>query len=505
MPTVTLLGSGRVAHDQALTTVFQLDPRARHEDQASAPHRVLIVVQNLPVPFDRRVWLEATTLTRAGYEVSVICPKAKGFTRSFEVLEDVHIHRYWLPVDAQGPLGFVAEFVWCFLRTAMKSVRVAVAGRGFDVLHVCNPPETYWPLGRFWKLFGKRFLFDHHDLSPEMYQAKFGATGGLAVTGLRYLERKTFETADLVITTNQSHQRIAVERGGMASTDVYVVRSGPDLERLTVTRTGPGLAQGQAQPDRLPRRDLHAGRGGPSGAGVKLLRDDLGRDDFHCVLVGGGPHQPSIKAYTEELGVADLCTFTGRVSDDELCRILSSADLGVDPDPKNDWSDKSTMNKIMEYMFFGLPVVAYELTEHGVSAGPAALFAEPNCERALAGCISELLDDPGRRRCMGEAGRERVRSALSWEHSAPVLLAAYSRLRPRQPPDQREHAMSRQLGGAAACRFCGGPSATPSSTSGCHRSARATCEPISSTRSSPSIHSTSRSAGAVGWSRSSST
>ena len=136
---------------------------------AGRPRRVLIVVQNLPVPFDRRVWLEATTLARAGYQVSVICPKAKGFNRSFEVLEDVHIHRYALPVDAQGALGFVAEFLWCFLRTAMKSVRVAVAGRGFDVLHVCNPPETYWPLGRFWKLFGKRFLFDHHDLSPEMY------------------------------------------------------------------------------------------------------------------------------------------------------------------------------------------------------------------------------------------------------------------------------------------------------------------------------------------------
>ena len=147
---------------------------------AGRPRRVLIVVQNLPVPFDRRVWLEATTLARAGYRVSVICPKAKGFTRSFEVLEDVHIYRYGLPVDAQGALGFVAEFLWCFVRTAMKSVRVAVTGRGFDVLHVCNPPETYWPLGRFWKRLGRRFLFDHHDLSPEMFQVKFGAEGGPA-------------------------------------------------------------------------------------------------------------------------------------------------------------------------------------------------------------------------------------------------------------------------------------------------------------------------------------
>jgi glycosyltransferase involved in cell wall biosynthesis len=167
---------------------------------------------------------------------------------------------------------------------------------------------------------------------------------------------------------------------------------------------------------------------------VKLLRDEPGRDDIHCVLVGGGPHQPSIKAYAEELGVADLCTFTGRVSDDDLCRILSSADLGVDPDPRNAWSDKSTMNKIMEYLFFGLPVVGYDLTENRVSAGQAALFATPNREADLARRIAELLDDPDRRREMGRVGQERVRSVLAWEHSAPVLLAAYDRLWPDGQP-----------------------------------------------------------------------
>jgi glycosyltransferase involved in cell wall biosynthesis len=401
---------------------------------AGRRRRALIVVQNLPVPFDRRVWLEATTLAKAGYLVSVICPKAKGFTRSFEVLEDVHIHRYGLPVDAQGALGFLAEFIWCFVRTAMKTVRVTVAGRGFDVLHVCNPPETYWPLARFWKLFGKRFLFDHHDLSPEMYQAKFGSPGGLAVAGLRYLERKTFQAADLVVTTNESHKRIAIERGGVARGDVYVVRSGPDLRRLTVHPPDPAWRNGKRHLlvylGEICKQDGvdHLVRA------LKLLRDELGRRDVHLVLVGGGPHQPSIKAYAEELGVAELCTFTGRVSDDDLCRILSSADVGVDPDPKNPWSDKSTMNKIMEYQFFGLPIVGYDLTENRVSAGRAAVFAEPNREGELARCIAELLDDPALRREMGREGQERVRSVLAWEHSAPVLLAAYDRLWPDGEP-----------------------------------------------------------------------
>jgi glycosyltransferase involved in cell wall biosynthesis len=209
------------------------------------PRRALIIVQNLPVPFDRRVWLEATTLAEAGYLVSVISPKAKGYTASFEVLEDVHIYRYELPVEAQGAAGFVIEFLWCFLRTTMKTARVALRGRGFDVLHVCNPPEIYWPLARFCKLFGRRFLFDHHDLSPEMYQAKFGGSGGLALAGLRWLERQTFRAADLVVTTNESHKRVAVERGGVSPRNVYVVRSGPDLARLSVYAPDPALRRGR--------------------------------------------------------------------------------------------------------------------------------------------------------------------------------------------------------------------------------------------------------------------
>jgi len=394
--------------------------------------RVLIIVQNLPVPFDRRVWLEATSLREAGYEVSVICPKGKGHDASYEELEGVEIHRYGLPVEASGTLGFLFEFAWCFLRTSMKSARVAWRGPCFDVIHACNPPDTYWLLARFWRMFGVKFVFDHHDLCPEMYEAKFGERKGFLYSALRFLERMTYRTADVSLATNESYRRAAIDRGGMPEDRVFVVRSGPDLEKFT----------------RYPRDETwHAGREHllvylgemcvQDGVdylvrALRHLRDDLGRDDFHCVLVGGGPHQAAIRKYAAEQNVDDLTTFTGFVSDDELCRILSSADLAVDPDPKSPWSDKSTMNKIMEYMYFGLPIASFDLTENRYSARESAAYAKSNDEMELARTIDRLLDDPERRSRMSEFGRRRLREELAWEHSVPHLLAAYERVfRPR--------------------------------------------------------------------------
>lgn len=391
-------------------------------------NRVLIVVQNLPVPFDRRVWLEATTLGRAGFRVSVICPKAKGFTAGHEVIEDCEVFRYRLPFDASGAARFVLEFGWCFLATALLSLRVALFGRGFDVLHVCNPPETYWPLGLFWRAFGKVFLFDHHDLSPEMYAAKFERADGAFYRLLLLFERLTFRVARTVVTTNESHKAIAIERGGKHPGDVFVVRSGPDLARFRAYDPDPAWRRGKTHLfvylGEICRQDgvdylIRA---------LKHLADD-GFTDFHCVLVGGGPHQKAIARYAEEVGMADYTTFTGRVSDEMLCRVLSSADIGVDPDPKNDWSDKSTMNKIIEYMFFGLPVVAFDLRETRVSAGDAGVYATPNSERAMADLLRDLAISPERRRALGAEGARRVREELAWTYSVPPLLAAYAHAR----------------------------------------------------------------------------
>jgi len=393
----------------------------------SARRRVLIVVQNLPVPFDRRVWLEATTLARHGHAVSVICPKMKGFNKSSEVLEGVAIHRYRLPDFGAAKLSFVAEFLWCFVAAAVLSLRVAM-GSGFDVLHVCNPPEIYWPLGMFWRLFGKRFIFDHHDLSPEMYAVKFGGKDtGLISRALLWMERMTFRQADLVITTNDSHKEIAVTRGGKRPEDVYVVRSGPSLDRFKLYAPDPAWRKGarfmmvylgeiceQDGVDHMVRA-------------VKHLTEAFGFKDFHAVFVGGGPHQPQIKQYATDQGVAEYCTFTGRVSDDDLCRILSSADIAIDPDPLNDWSNQSTMNKIIEYMYFGLPIVCYDLKEARVSADAAALYVEPNDDSALARGVLRLIGDPKRRQQMHDFGMERLRAKLAWEFSVPPLLAAYDK------------------------------------------------------------------------------
>jgi glycosyltransferase involved in cell wall biosynthesis len=387
--------------------------------------RVLYVLQGLPVPFDRRAWLHATTLAAHGYAVSFICPKGRGYDLSREERDGVDIYRYWRPVEGEGKLGFIAESLWCFLATLALSARVVLFGRGFDILHICNPPEIYWPLAWLWRAFGKVFIFDHRDLSPELAAAKFGAGDGLLTKTLLLLERLTFGAAQIVVATNESYKRIAVERGHKRAEDVFIVRSAPSLTKFRIYDPDPTFKQGKSH------LILYLGEMGPQDGvdnlirAVKALRDDFGRNDFHCVLIGGGTHQPAVAAYAGELGVADLCTFTGIVSDETLCRILSSGVVAIDPLPKNAWSDKSTMNKVLEYMFFGLPVVVGELAEARVSAGAAALYVEPDNASAMAEGIAALLGDPEKRHKMGSFGQQRLRNALAFEYSVPNLLAAY--------------------------------------------------------------------------------
>jgi glycosyltransferase involved in cell wall biosynthesis len=385
--------------------------------------RVLIIVENLPCPFDRRVMQEARTLAAAGYAVSIICPKGPGYEKSFESVDGIDIHRHSLPREADGALGYALEYSVALIMEFWLSLKI-LFGRGFDVIHACNPPDTIFLIGGFYKLFGKKFVFDHHDINPELYEAKFGKRG-FGQKLLLALERLTFRTADMVISTNESYRQIALTRGEVNPRDVFVVRSGPDLTRMKQVPPNPALKKG--------RRYL-VGYVGVMGKqegidlllqAVQLIVKHLGRKDIHFGLVGGGTELAAMRQLAKDLGVDEYVTFTGRAPDAELLQMLNTADICVNPDRANAMNDRSTMNKIMEYMALGKPVVQFDLTEGRVSAGEASWYARPNDVADLAQKMVSLLADEPQRARMAALGRERVEHELSWQHEAPRLLAAY--------------------------------------------------------------------------------
>jgi glycosyltransferase involved in cell wall biosynthesis len=390
--------------------------------------QVLILVENLPCPFDRRVWQEATALRDAGYGVSIICPTGRGFESRHECIDGIEIWRYRLPLEAAGARGYALEYGAALFHTLRLSLRVLVT-RGVDVVHACNPPDLFFLIGGLFKLLGRKFVFDHHDLNPELYEAKFGRRDAFHAL-LTKLERLTFRTADVSIATNESYRKVAIERGGMPPERVFVVRSGPSLARLRLLPPDPKLKRG--------RRYL-VGYVGVMGRqeGIDLLLHavrhivlGLGRDDVHFGLVGGGTSLEEMKRLAVDLGIGAYVTFTGRVPDDELLAMLNTADVCVNPDVANDMNDKSTMNKVMEYMALGKPIVQFDLAEGRHSAQHASLYARRNDPEDLAHKIVELLDDPARRAQMGEFGRRRVENDLEWRHEVPKLLAAYEALWP---------------------------------------------------------------------------
>ena len=393
--------------------------------------RVLILVENLPSPFDRRVWQEAGALRDAGYAVSIICPTGKGCEKKFEVIDEIHIWRYDLPAEGAGALGYLVEYGAALFFTFILTFKVLFK-RGFDVVHACNPPDLFFLIGAFFKLFGKKFVFDHHDANPELYQAKFGRKDALYRLML-WLEKLTFRAADVSIATNHSYRRIAIERGGMDPGKVFVVRSGPSLGRMKIVSPVEALKKG--------RRYLvgYVGVMGKQEGIDYLLRaaahlvHELRRSDVHFGLVGGGTSLDEMKALAKELGVSDHVTFTGRVSDGALLAILNTADVCVNPDVANEMNDISTMNKIMEYMALGKPIVQFDLTEGRFSAQQASLYARRNDAVDLAMKIAELLDDPARRAAMGAFGRRRVENELEWRYEAPKLRLAYESLWQRVP------------------------------------------------------------------------
>jgi glycosyltransferase involved in cell wall biosynthesis len=372
------------------------------------------------------VWQEAGALRDAGYAVSIICPTGKRCDKKYEVLEDIHIWRYDLPREGAGAAGYLLEYGVALPMKFYLSLKV-LGKRGFDVIHACNPPDLFFLIGAFYKIFGRKFVFDHHDANPELYEAKFERRD-LLWKLMMWLERFTFRTADVSIATNESYRRIAVGRGGMAPEKVFVVRSGPSLERMRIVPPVEALKKG--------RRYL-VGYVGVMGRqeGIDYLLEaaahlvhEMKRSDVHFGLVGGGTSLEEMKGLARELRVDEYVTFTGRVSDGALLGMLNTADVCVNPDVANEMNDISTMNKVMEYMALGKPIVQFDLAEGRFSAQAASLYARRNDPVDLAQKIAELLDDPARRAAMGAFGRRRVESELEWRYEAPKLLAAYAAL-----------------------------------------------------------------------------
>lgn len=385
--------------------------------------RALILVENLSVPFDRRVWQECTTLRDAGWKVHVICPRGEKRDTELEAeIDGVRIHRYPLRAATGGPAGYLREYGSALWHTARLARKVGPV----HVVHACNPPDLLFLPALRLKRLGARFVFDQHDLVPELYLSRFDRGEDLLYRAVCALERVTYRAADIVLATNESYREVAVRRGGKRPEDVFVVRSAPVIERFQPVLPEPELKRGKQH------LLCYLGVMGPQDGvdyalrSLAKLRDNLGRSDWHAVFVGAGDAFDAMVELSRRLGLSEQVQFTGRIPDAELVRYLSTADVCLSPDPRNPLNDVSTMNKVMEYMAMGKPIVSFDLKEARVSAGDAAVYAPANDEAQFAEHIAVLLDDPEKRARMGKLGQERVGGELSWQNSQRSLLAAYA-------------------------------------------------------------------------------
>jgi glycosyltransferase involved in cell wall biosynthesis len=395
----------------------------------AAGAHVLIIVQNLPVPLDRRVWLECQALVANGYEVSVICPKGPG-DPSRQLIDGVHIYKYRPAPKAEGLAGFALEFGYSWLRTAWLSLAVW-RRRQFDIMQACNPPDTYWLLAGLWRSRGVRFVFDQHDLNPELFLSRFGEPKDvghrLQLRGLEWLERMTYRTANRVITTNESYKRTAIRRGGRKPAEVTVVRSGPDTRVMRpVYPAGPGLKKQFSL--------VYLGIMGPQDD-VDLVLDLMehlvhkrGREDVRATLLGFGDCLEDLRRRSTELELDDCITFTGRADRTMIADHLSIADVGLSPDLKTPLNDVSTMNKTMEYMAYALPSVSFDLVETQVSGADSVIYVPSGDIEAFADAVEQLLDDPALRLSMAKRARARVARVLDWRPQAQAYVGVFDDL-----------------------------------------------------------------------------
>ncbi|MFN8441135.1 MAG: glycosyltransferase family 4 protein [Caldilineaceae bacterium] len=395
--------------------------------KVSAGNRILMLLENNPYPRDARVRQEAKALVSAGYEVTVICPKGKG-QGWHETVDHVRVYRYPMPAQGDGLLGYLWEYGYSLLAALCLSLYVYVC-HGFDVIHAHNPPDLMVLVALLYKPLGKKFVFDHHDLAPEMYFARFGGQGNpMVYRMLVAFEKLSCKVADHLIATNNSYKAMQMQRSGIPEKRITVVRNGPDLNRLRVVAPNAELQQ------KAPNIIGYVGEMGVHDGIDYFLRachhlvNTLGRKDFYCVIIGTGDAWEMLKQTAVDLKLEEYVWFPGRISDADLLSYLSTAQICVDPDPSNPFNDRCSMIKMSEYMALGKPIVAFDLPEHRVTAQEAALYAKANDELDFARQLAILMDDPQRRQLMGKLGRERVESVLAWSHQSKGLIKLYDQL-----------------------------------------------------------------------------
>jgi glycosyltransferase involved in cell wall biosynthesis len=392
--------------------------------------KVLMLVENASWPGDQRVKNEAAALLEIGFQVSIICPKMSSglqHQESYLCVGNLHVYRYSLPKTTRKYTAYLIEYTLAVLITFWLSLKVLFR-HGFDVIHAANPPDLFFTIGFFYRLLGKKYIFDQHDLAPELFEVKFNHRMKVLQKIQLFFERCSYRVADMVLVTNFSQKENAIHRGGCTAGKVVVVRNGPDLERMKLVWPEPELKRG--------RRYLLAYVGEMAvqdGVEYTLYALDqlvhkCGRQDVSLVLMGNGQHASVLRVLAHELQLDEYIHFTGWVKSDELVRYLATADIGLVPDPKNGLNEFSTLVKTMEYMAMQKPIVAFDLQETRFSAQESALYATPNSVEEFASHIETLLDDEALRVRMGVIGHQRVIEELSWDNTKKNLWLAYELL-----------------------------------------------------------------------------
>jgi len=390
--------------------------------------RVLFLIENVPFSLDTRVRRESHTLMSAGAQVTVICPSdGRGAVRE---IDGVRVYQYPKPALGVSFMGHVGEYLvslfFHFVLTAWVALR-----RGFDVVHVANPPDLLWLVAAPYRLLGKRFVFDHHDLVPELFQVRYRDKAPGVMRAVLWLERMSIRLANHVICTNDTFRAFAMTRGGKDGHDVTVVRNGPWLSRdfpvpvsTPSTQTGVlvgylGIMNPQDHIDHLLRA-------------AHILRHEMGRTDIRFLLIGSGDAYDSLRALRDSLGLHDAVEMPGTIDWSEVIKGLTRADICVQPDPPTAFNRHLTMNKLMEYMALGKATIAYDMPETRRSGGDAVSYVDPQdlAPAGLAAAIASLADDPARRTELGARARERIENVLSWEHQQAALLSVYRQLLP---------------------------------------------------------------------------